>query len=98
MLVTFVHNEPYIFDDHLTKNGLVLCQKRVEKQGQIPPYSPHLALTAVTGVSERGRGIHVGCTIYPQFVLQSICISVDLGDINVEPSSLNQAFMISENV
>lgn len=53
----------------------VLCQIWGDRQGQIHPHSPQLALTPVTGVSRRGRRFHAGCTICPVFTLLSICIT-----------------------
>ncbi len=53
----------------------VLCQIWGDRQGQIHPHSPQLALNPVTRVSERGRCFHAGCTICPVFTLLSICIT-----------------------
>lgn len=65
----------HIFYHLISPCQWVLCQIWGDRQGQIRPHSPQLALTPVTRVSERGRRFHAGYTICPVFTLLSICIT-----------------------
>lgn len=74
-LPIFFPNKPHVYRQLISSLCWVLCQIQGDRQGQIPLYSPHLALTPVTRVSGRGSEFHAGCTICPLFTLPSICIT-----------------------
>lgn len=69
------YNKPSSIHHPVSPFHRVLCQIWEDRQGQIHPHGPQLALTPVTGVSARGRRFHARCTICPVFTPLSICIS-----------------------